>query len=43
MTENRLNGLCLMSIHKKLILEKKEELEMKVLEKFSENPRRLLL
>ena len=42
-TENRLNGLCLMSVHKKLVLEKKKELEMEVIERFSENPRRLVL
>jgi len=34
---------CLMSIYKKLILEKKKKLEMKVIERFTENPRHLVL
>jgi len=34
---------CLMSVHKKLVLEKKKELEMKIIERFTENPRWLVL
>jgi len=34
---------CLMSVHKKLVLEKKKWLEMKVIERFTENSRRLVL
>lgn len=43
MTGERLNGLCLMSVHRKTALEKKEQLEKEVLKRFSENPRKLIL
>jgi len=33
----------LKSVHKKLVLEKEKELEMKVIERFTENSRRLVL
>ncbi|KAF2897370.1 hypothetical protein ILUMI_08804 [Ignelater luminosus] len=42
MTESRLNGFCLLSVHQKLVLEKKAEIELAVVEKFSANPRRLM-
>jgi hypothetical protein len=43
MTENRLNGLCMLSVHRKIVQEKKNEIVREVLNKFSEEPRRLLI
>lgn len=43
MTETRLNGLCRMSVHRKLLSDQKKEIEEEVVEKFAENPRRLML
>lgn len=36
-------GLCMLSVHRKLVTEKKDEFLENMLEKFSEDPRRLLL
>ncbi|XP_060855554.1 zinc finger MYM-type protein 1-like [Metopolophium dirhodum] len=43
MTENRLNGLCILSVHRKLLDEKKEEMQQKILSRFCEDSRRLSL
>ena len=43
MTESILKGLCLMSVHRKLVLEKKAEIKLAVVEKFSANLRRPML
>ena len=43
MNEERLNGLCMLSIHKKLVHDNMNELQTNVMEKFAENPRRLML
>ncbi|KAL4119702.1 hypothetical protein QTP88_012490 [Uroleucon formosanum] len=43
MTENRLNGLCILSVYKKLLDEKKEEIQQKILSRFCEDSRRLSL
>lgn len=42
MTENRLNGLCMLSVHRKIVQEKKDEIVREVFNKFCEEPRRLL-
>lgn len=41
MGENRLNGLAMMSVHRKLINENLQDFRYKVVEKFAQNPRRL--
>uniref|UniRef100_A0A8D8ZFX7 52 kDa repressor of the inhibitor of the protein kinase n=1 Tax=Cacopsylla melanoneura TaxID=428564 RepID=A0A8D8ZFX7_9HEMI len=43
MATERLSGLCLLSIHRKMAHDRKEELQMKVLEKFAEDKRRIVL
>lgn len=43
MAEERLTGLCLMSIHRNYLKENSEFIEKTVIDKFSANPRRLLL
>lgn len=43
MGEERLSGLCLMSVHRKLVQENKNNILKEVLDKFAANPRRLLL
>ena len=42
MGEERLSGLCLMSVHRDYIKENREKYEMEVLKKFSMNPRRMI-
>ena len=41
--EERLSGLCLMSVHRKFVNENRKMIEKEIVEKFAENPRRLLL
>lgn len=43
MGEERLSGLCLMSVHRTFVKEHQQLIEEKIINKFSENPRRLLL
>ncbi|CAH0551331.1 unnamed protein product [Brassicogethes aeneus] len=43
MGEERLTGLCLMSVHRDLIKSNREQFENKVLNNFAANPRKLLL
>lgn len=43
MGENRLSGLCMLSVHRKRIAEAKNKLEAEMLKRFCQNPRRLLL
>ena len=43
MMENRLVGLCMMSVHKKRVQEAKNKFEAEILSRFSQNPRRLML
>ncbi|XP_069354562.1 52 kDa repressor of the inhibitor of the protein kinase-like [Maniola hyperantus] len=43
MTENRLVGLCMMSAHRKRVLEAQNKFEIEILNRFCQNPRRLLL
>ncbi|XP_060858819.1 zinc finger MYM-type protein 1-like [Metopolophium dirhodum] len=43
LTENRLNGLCILSVYRKLLDEKKEEMQQKILSRFCEDSRRLSL
>lgn len=43
MTEKSFKRLRLNSVHKKLVLKKKKEFEMEVIERFSENLRQPLL
>lgn len=42
MSENRLNGLCMLSVHRKMVEGKKGEVIEKVLNRFCEQPRKLL-
>ncbi|KAL4718968.1 hypothetical protein ACJJTC_005154 [Scirpophaga incertulas] len=42
MSENRLNGLYMLSVHRKMLQEKKDEVIKKVLNRFCEQPRRLM-
>lgn len=41
MSENRLNGLAMMSVHRKLIHGNLQDFNNKVVEKFTMNPRKL--
>lgn len=41
MVESRLNGLAMMSVHRKLIFDNLEDFINKVVDKFAKNPRRL--
>lgn len=43
MSENRLSGLCMLSVHRMRIAEAKNKLEAEVLRRFCQNPRRLVL
>lgn len=43
MSENRLNGLCMLSIHRKLVHAETKKLEEEVLKRFAENPRKMAL
>jgi hypothetical protein len=42
MTENRLNGLCMLSVHRTMVQKTKDTIESEVLKRFCEEPRRLL-
>lgn len=37
------SGLCMLSVHRKMVKERKTEIEDEVLRKFAENPRKLVL
>ncbi|XP_060133298.1 52 kDa repressor of the inhibitor of the protein kinase-like [Zootoca vivipara] len=43
MGQDRLTGLCLMSVHRKFFKENQDWIETKVLKKFSSNPRKMIL
>ena len=43
MGEDRLTGLCMISVHRKFFIENRAWIETKVLDKFSSNPRKMLL
>lgn len=43
MTESRLNGLCVLSVHRRIVDEKKENIVSAVVNIFAANPRRLML
>ena len=43
MSESRLSGLCMLSVHKQMVLEKRKKIEEEVLRRFSEDPRKLAL
>ena len=43
MLENRLVGLCMMSVHRKRVLDAKDEFEKEILSRFSQNSRKLML
>lgn len=43
MTENRLNGLCLMSVHREFVIGKEEKYLKEIFERFAKNPRKLVL
>lgn len=43
MLENRLNGLCMLSVHRKMVQENQDKIANEVLKRFCEEPRRLLL
>lgn len=43
MGEDRLTGLCLMSVHRKFFIENQDWIGTRVLDKFSSNPRKIIL
>ena len=43
MTGNRLNGLCMLSVHRKIVLKKAEYYEKETLQRFASNPRKMML
>lgn len=43
MLEDRLNGLCMLSVHRKMVQENSHAISSEVLKRFCEEPRRLLL